>query len=413
MIILVVNCGSSSLKFELIDTESFRTLAGGLIDRIGQEGSLIKLRMGQDKISAPIQAGNHKEAISDVFQFLTGEGGVLKSPDEVHGIGHRVVHGGEKFQSATLITGEVLKGIQDCIGLAPLHNPANLMGIDACRALFPSTPQVAVFDTAFHHTIPSEAFTYAIPYDLYLKYGIRRYGFHGTSHKFVGLRLAQIMGKKIEEMKIISCHLGNGCSITAIRNGISIDTSMGMTPLEGLVMGTRSGDVDPAIITFLIEKENVSFAEIDFLLNRRSGLLGISGRSNDMRDLLEGAENNDRLSILALNVFCYRLKKYIGAYAAAMGGVDDIIFTAGIGENCPWVRKKVMENMDFLGVALDERLNESAAGETLISTPSSKVALWVIPTNEELMIATETKAILEEKASGKPLSQTAPEPAIR
>jgi acetate kinase len=397
MFILVVNCGSSSLKFELIDVESFEVPAGGIIERIGQEGALIKMRKDHEKISSPIHAANHREAVAEVLQYLTTNGGVLKSPDEVEGIGHRVVHGGEKFQRATLITDEVLKGIHDCIGLAPLHNPANLMGIDACRALFPSTPQVAVFDTAFHHTIPPDAFVYAIPYDFYLKYGIRRYGFHGTSHKFVSRRLAQLKGKNLEDLRIISCHLGNGCSITAIKKGHSVDTSMGMTPLEGLVMGTRSGDLDPAIIPFLVEKENVSFAEIDFLLNRRSGLLGISGRSNDMRDLMERAANGDRLSILALDVFCYRLKKYIGGYAAAMGGVDDIIFTAGIGENCSLVRKKTLEDLEFLGIALDEKLNESASGETLISTPSSRVGLWVIPTNEELMIATETKMVLEER----------------
>lgn len=397
MFILVVNCGSSSLKFELIDVESFEVPAGGIIERIGQEGALIKMRKDHEKISSPIHAANHREAVAEVLQYLTTNGGVLKSPDEVEGIGHRVVHGGEKFQRATLITDEVLKGIHDCIGLAPLHNPANLMGIDACRALFPSTPQVAVFDTAFHHTIPPDAFVYAIPYDFYLKYGIRRYGFHGTSHKFVSRRLAQLKGKNLEDLRIISCHLGNGCSITAIKKGHSVDTSMGMTPLEGLVMGTRSGDLDPAIIPFLVEKENVSFAEIDFLLNRRSGLLGISGRSNDMRDLMERASNGDRLSILALDVFCYRLKKYIGGYAAAMGGVDDIIFTAGIGENCSLVRKKALEDLEFLGITLDEKLNESASGETLISTPSSRIGLWVIPTNEELMIATETKMVLEER----------------
>jgi len=393
--ILVINSGSSSLKFNLIDMDKKIVLGKGIIERIGQENAILNFQSDGKKKTYPIKANDHLEAAMEMLNILTeSEIGIIINKEEVSGVGHRIVHGGERFQKATLINEEVIQGIKEYIPLAPLHNLANLMGIDACRQILPNTRQVAVFDTSFHHTMPPYAYIYALPQDLCRKYGIRRYGFHGTSHKYVCMRLAELMGRKLEDIRVISCHLGNGASIAAIKNGVSVDTSMGMTPLEGLVMGTRSGDIDPAVPLFIMNRENMNTAEMDLLLNKRSGLLGISGRSNDMREILESADKGSHDSVLAVEVFCYRLKKCIGAYTAAMGGIDALIFTAGIGENSPRIRKMVLKDMDFLDIILSEDLNENASGESEISSRESRVKVWVIPTNEELMIANETVLVL-------------------
>ena len=392
----VINCGSSSLKFQLINSESEKVLAKGLCERIGIDGRLTYQPEGGDKAVSDKAMPTHTEAIQFVIDALTdAETGVVKSLDEIGAVGHRVVHGGEKFASSVVITDEVKAAIEECNDLAPLHNPANLIGINACEKLMPKTPMVAVFDTAFHQTMPEKAYMYGLPYEYYDKYKVRRYGFHGTSHSFVSKRAAELAGKPYDEMKTIVCHLGNGASICAVENGKSVDTSMGLTPLEGLVMGTRSGDIDPAILEFIAKKEGLDIAGLMNMLNKKSGVQGLSnGLSSDFRDLEEGANNGNKCAAIALSVFCYRVAKYVGSYAAAMNGVDMIAFTAGIGENSGTVRANVMEYLTYLGIGLDAEANGKRGEEIVISTPDSKVKVMVIPTNEELAIARETVALV-------------------
>mgnify|MGYP000177654766 CR=1 FL=1 len=396
MNILVINCGSSSLKFQLIDSETEKCIAKGLCERIGIEGSQITYTPdGGEKEQTVTPMPDHTEAIRLVLEALTNEKtGVVKSLDEIGAVGHRIVHGGEKFAASTIITDEVMKAIEECNDLAPLHNPANLIGINACKKLMPTTPMVAVFDTAFHQTMPEEAYMYGLPYEYYEKYKIRRYGFHGTSHSFVSKKAAEVMEKPYEELKTIVCHLGNGSSVTAVMNGQSVDTSMGMTPLEGLVMGTRSGDIDPAIMEFIAKKENLDIAGIMNVLNKKSGVEGVSGVSSDFRDLEAAAKAGNKRAELAIDVFAYRVAKYVGAYTAAMNGVDNIVFTAGIGENCALVRTKVCSYLGYLGITIDEEANGKRGEEIIISTPDSKVKVLVVPTNEELAIARETVALV-------------------
>ena len=396
MNILVINCGSSSLKFQLIDSETEKCIAKGICERIGIEGSQITYTpAGGEKEQTVTPMPDHTEAIRLVLEALTNEKtGVVKSLDEIGAVGHRIVHGGEKFAASTIITDEVMKAIEECNDLAPLHNPANLIGINACKKLMPATPMVAVFDTAFHQTMPEEAYMYGLPYEYYEKYKIRRYGFHGTSHSYVSRKAAEVLGKKYEDLKIIVCHLGNGASVSAVKNGKCVDTSMGLTPLEGLVMGTRSGDIDPAIMEFIAKKENLDIAGVMNVLNKKSGVQGISKLSSDFRDLEEGMEQGNELCAAAMEVFCYRVAKYIGAYVAALNGVDAIAFTAGIGENAPIVRTKVCEYLGYLGIALDEEQNNKRGEDLVISTPDSKVKVCIIPTNEELAIARETVALV-------------------
>ena len=396
MNILVINCGSSSLKYQLINSETEGVLAKGLCERIGIDGMLTYQPEGGEKEKSEIAMPTHTEAINAVLAALTNEkSGVIKSLSEVGAVGHRVVHGGEKFTSSCLINDESMKAIEECNDLAPLHNPANLIGIRACQKLMPGTPMVAVFDTAFHQTMPDVAYTYGIPYEYYEKYKVRRYGFHGTSHSYVSKRTAEIVGKPYDQMKIIVCHLGNGASISAVNCGKSVDTSMGLTPLEGLVMGTRSGDLDPAIIDFVGKKEGLSLDEMNEVLNKKSGMLGISGVSSDGRDLEAAAETGNKRAQLALDVFDYRVIKYIGAYAAAMNGVDAIAFTAGIGENNIKMRKDVCSSLTYLGVKLDEEKNNVRGEERIISADDSKVQVLLVPTNEELAIARETLALVK------------------
>ncbi len=393
MKILVINCGSSSLKFQLIDSESEKCLAKGLCERIGIAGSMITYApAGGEKEKTETPMPDHTEAIRLVLEALTGpETGVVKSLDEIGAVGHRVVHGGEKFAESVLIDEDVLRAVEECNDLAPLHNPANLIGINACRKLMPGTPMVAVFDTAFHQTMPEEAYMYGLPYEYYRKYKIRRYGFHGTSHSYVSRRAAEILGKNYEDLKIIVCHLGNGASVSAVKNGRCVDTSMGLTPLEGLIMGTRSGDIDPAIIEFIAHRENKSIDEIMAVLNKKSGVLGLSDNlSSDFRDLEAGYNGGDANAVRAMRTFSYRVAKYIGAYTAAMNGVDVICFTAGVGENGPLVRSFVCEYLGYLGVALDPEANRMRGTETVITTPESRTVVMSIPTNEELAIARET-----------------------
>ena len=396
MNILVINCGSSSLKYQLINSETEGVLAKGLCERIGIDGMLTYQPEGGEKEKSEIAMPTHTEAINAVLAALTNEkSGVIKSLSEVGAVGHRVVHGGEKFTSSCLINDESMKAIEECNDLAPLHNPANLIGIRACQELMPGVPMVAVFDTAFHQTMPDVAYTYGIPYEYYEKYKVRRYGFHGTSHSYVSKRTAEIVGKPYDQMKIIVCHLGNGASISAVNCGKSVDTRMGLTPLEGLVMGTRSGDLDPAIIDFVGKKEGLSLDEMNEVLNKKSGMLGISGVSSDGRDLEAAAETGNKRAQLALDVFDYRVIKYIGAYAAAMNGVDAIAFTAGIGENNIKMRKDVCSSLTYLGVKLDEEKNNVRGEERIISADDSKVQVLLVPTNEELAIARETLALVK------------------
>ena len=396
MNILVINCGSSSLKYQLINSETEGVLAKGLCERIGIDGMLTYQPEGGEKEKSEIAMPTHTEAINAVLAALTNEkSGVIKSLSEVGAVGHRVVHGGEKFTSSCLINDESMKAIEECNDLAPLHNPANLIGIRACQELMPGVPMVAVFDTAFHQTMPDVAYTYGIPYEYYEKYKVRRYGFHGTSHSYVSKRTAEIVGKPYDQMKIIVCHLGNGASISAVNCGKSVDTSMGLTPLEGLVMGTRSGDLDPAIIDFVGKKEGLSLDEMNEVLNKKSGMLGISGVSSDGRDLEAAAATGNKRAQLALDVFDYRVIKYIGAYAAAMNGVDAIAFTAGIGENNIKMRKDVCSSLTYLGVKLDEEKNNVRGEERIISADDSKVQVLLVPTNEELAIARETLALVK------------------
>ena len=404
MNVFVLNCGSSSLKFQIIETDADRIatdsdkqLAKGLIERIGSE-AIISFQVDDSpslKHAAPLR--DHKAALAHVIEWVTapdtkipGVGGL----EDIHAIGHRVVHGAERFTGSILIDKEVLIGLQECVDLAPLHNPANLKGIYAAMDLFgPHVPQVAVFDTAFHSTMPETAYLYGIPYQLYRRFKIRKYGFHGTSHRFIAFRYRKLTGKTREETNIITLHLGNGCSACAIKGGKSVDTSMGMTPLEGLMMGTRSGDVDPTVIEFLMHKEGTHVEEVFSTLNKRSGLLGVSGLTNDMRDLQsEVEEHQDRRAILAINMFCYRVKKYIGGYIAAMNGTDAICFAGGIGENAPEIRKGILSNLDWLGIKVDDEKNAQAVKgkEMLISADKSRVLVYVIPTNEELILARDT-----------------------
>jgi len=395
MNILVINCGSSSLKYQLIDMDNEKVLAKGLAERIGIEGSRIKHRTtGKDEVVIEKPMSNHKVVLKLVLNALVDPSyGAIKSMDEIGAVGHRVVHGGEKFAASVKIDAEVMEALNACADLAPLHNPPNIMGIEACKELMPNTPMVGVFDTAFHQTMPKENFIYPLPYELYEKYGIRKYGFHGTSHKYVSNRAAEILGKDIKDLKIITCHLGNGASVCAIKNGKAIDTSMGFTPLEGLAMGTRSGDIDPAIIPFVMGKEGLSINDVNDLLNKKSGVLGISGVSSDFRDIEEAMTNGNERAKLALNVFCNRVKKYIGAYAALMGGVDAVVFTAGIGENSIEIREMICEGLESLNLEIDKEKNHVRGKEAIISKDNSKVKVLVVPTNEELMIARDTKEL--------------------
>ncbi len=398
MNILVINCGSSSLKFQLINSESEEVIAKGLCERIGIEGScLVYTPQGGEKQKTESPMADHTAAIKMVLDALTDEKtGVVKDLAEIGAVGHRIVHGGENFSQATIIDDEVIKAIEDCNDLAPLHNPANLIGIQACRALMPNTPMVCVFDTAFHQTMPEKAYLYGIPYEYYEKYKIRRYGFHGTSHSYVSKRAAQVLGAKYEDLKLIVCHLGNGASVSAVKNGECVDTSMGLTPLEGLIMGTRSGDLDPAIIEFLCHKENKSVDEVLNILNKKSGVLGMSKNlSSDFRDLEDAYLAGDENAVRTMDAFCYRVAKYIGAYTAAMNGVDAICFTAGLGENSPFVRDKVCEYLGYLGVELDEEQNHKRGEDLIITTPRSRTKVLAIPTNEELAIARETAALVK------------------
>ncbi len=395
MKILVINCGSSSLKYQLIDSDTEELLAKGICERIMLDGKLTHQIPGKDKVVIEADMPNHSTAVKLVLDMLLDKGhGAISSLDEIKAIGHRVVHGGEKFSSSALIDDSVLAAIEECNDLAPLHNPANLIGIRACSEVMPDVIQVAVFDTAFHQTMPECAYIYGLPYSYYENYKVRRYGFHGTSHSFVSKRTAELLDKPIEETKIVVCHLGSGSSICAVKGGKSIDTTMGLTPLEGITMGTRSGLIDPAIIQFIANKEDKTIDEIMDILNKESGVMGISGLSSDFRDLYKGiADGNDRCKI-AVDVFCYQAAKFIGGYAAAMNGIDAIVFTAGVGENNPDVRKRISESLSFLGIAIDDKANDAYGKEVKISTEDSKVSVYVVPTNEELAIARETLAFV-------------------
>lgn len=395
MKVLVVNCGSSSIKYQLFNMTDETVLAKGLVERIGLDGSVLTHQpAGKDKVVIQDDIPNHSVGIKLVLNALTDrQHGVIASMKEIVAIGHRVVHAGEKFADSVLITPDVMTALEECIDMAPLHNPPNILGINACSELMPGVPQVGVFDTAFHQTMPKHAFLYGLPYEAYEKYGLRRYGFHGTSHKYVSQRAAEIMDKHLTNLRIITCHLGNGASIAAIKNGRSIDTSMGFTPLEGLVMGTRCGEIDPAIIPYLMKKEGMTPDQIDSYLNKKSGVLGISGVSSDFRDIEGAANTGNERAQLALEIFTYRVKKYIGSYAAAMGGVDAIVFTAGLGENSPSMRDKICNGLEFLGTRIDPVKNNTRGKAQEISVDGARVKIFVIPTNEELVIARDTKVI--------------------
>ncbi len=395
MNVLVINCGSSSLKFQLINSDTEAVLAKGLCERIGIDGRLTYQPAGGEKTTEDLAMPTHTEAIQFVIDALTdSKRGVVGSLKEIGAVGHRVVHGGEKFASSTVINQEVLEAIEECNDLAPLHNPANLIGIRACQKLMPEVPMVGVFDTAFHQTMPEKAYMYGLPYEYYDKYKVRRYGFHGTSHSFVSKRTAEFLGRAYDDTKTIVCHLGNGASICAVNNGKSVDTSMGLTPLEGLVMGTRSGDIDPAILEFIAKKEDLDIAGLMKMLNKESGVYGLSGISSDFRDLAAGAQAGNKQAEIAIEVFAYRVAKYVGSYVAAMNGVDAITFTAGIGENDSSIREKVCSYLGYLGIAIDAEANSKRGEEIVISTADSKVKVLVIPTNEELAIARETVALV-------------------
>lgn len=397
MLILVVNAGSSSLKYQLIDMDNKNVVAKGLCDRIGIPGSLIKHSTSDGRcLNKEIEMKTHQDAIEALIKVLThAEVGVIKSLDEISAVGHRVVHGGEKFFKSVIIDDDVLNTIEDCCELAPLHNPPNIIGIKACKNILKDVPQIAVFDTAFHQTMPKKAYVYAIPFKYYQKYKIRKYGFHGTSHKYVSERAACIMGRPYDQLKIVTCHLGNGSSIAAVNCGKVVDTSMGFTPLDGLAMGTRCGTIDPAIVTFLMNKENLSTEEIDSILNKKSGVLGVSGVSSDFRDLDAAVLKGNERAAVALELFSYQVKKFIGSYAAAMGGIDAVVFTAGIGENTAHIRKSACEGLEFMGISIDDEKNKTRGIEAEISSETSKVKVLVIPTNEELAIARETKNLID------------------
>ena len=398
MNVLVINCGSSSLKYQLINSDSEEVLAKGLCERIGIDGRLVYQKEGLDKEITEAPMPTHKEAIQMVLDALVNpKTGAVKSLAQIDAVGHRVVHGGEKFSDSVVITEEVIAQVEECNDLAPLHNPANIIGIRACQALMPNVPMVGVFDTAFHQTMPEKAYLYGLPYEYYEKYKVRRYGFHGTSHSFVSKEAASYLGMDLNNSKIIVAHLGNGASVSAVLNGKCVDTSMGLTPLEGLVMGTRSGDIDPAIMEFIAKKENLDIEGVMEVLNKKSGVFGISGGlSSDFRDLTDAMNAGDKKAKIAMDVFSYRVAKYIGSYAAAMNGVDDIVFTAGIGENDDYVREEVCKYLGYLGVDFDSEVNKGLRGkEAELTKEGSKVKVFVIPTNEELAIARETLALVK------------------
>ncbi len=398
MKILVINCGSSSLKYQLIDMNTEIAIAKGLVERIGMEGSNLEQKMegSSEKYKVEKDLKDHKEAISLVLETLCNEKfGIIKDLKEINAIGHRVVHGGEKYSNSVIVTDEVIKNIEECSKLAPLHNPANIIGIKACQELMGDTPMVVVFDTAFHQTMPEKAYMYGLPYEMYEKHAIRKYGFHGTSHFYVANECAKQMGKKIEDLKIITCHLGNGASVSAIDRGKSVDTSMGFTPLQGLMMGTRCGDIDPAVVTYLISELGMSANEVNEMMNKKSGFLGVSGKSSDSRDIEELEEKGDKRATLTLDMYYYRIKSYIGAYMAVMNGVDAIVFTAGIGENSSLTRAGACAGMENLGIKIDENKNNVRGKITEISADDSKVKVYLIPTNEELVIARDTQALLK------------------
>ena len=398
MKILVINCGSSSLKYQVLDMTNEELLCKGLVERIGMEGSVIgHEKTGEDKIKTEVPMKDHKDAIEQVLKAIQGEHGVVKSMDEIGAVGHRVVHAGEKYNGSVMITQGVIDALQECVSLAPLHNPANLLGIAACQALMPNTPMVGVFDTAFHQTMPPEAYIYAIPYEYYEKYGVRRYGFHGTSHRFVTAEAAKMLGKKPEDLKIITCHLGNGASCAAVKNGKVVDTSMGFTPLAGLAMGTRCGDIDPAIVEFIASAEGKTAQEVNTILNKKSGVEGISGVSSDFRDIEAAAAEGNKRAQLALDVFVQRVKATIGSYYAEMNGADVIVFTAGVGENDAQTRMAICSDMEALGIKMDAEKNNVRGKNTEISAADSKVKVLLIPTNEELMIARDTLRLVTGK----------------
>ena len=394
---LVINCGSSSLKYQLIDMNTENSLVQGLVERIGIEGSILTQKVeGKDKYVIEENMPSHKDAIKLVLEALINkEHGVIKSMEEISAVGHRVVHGGEKYSHSVVIDEEVIESIRDCISLAPLHNPPNIIGIEACKELMPNTPMVAVFDTAFHQTMPKEAYICPLPYELYENYGIRKYGFHGTSHMYVSQKVAKVMGKDIKDLKIITCHLGNGCSLAAVKGGKSIDTSMGFTPLAGVMMGTRAGSIDPSVISFLVEEQGYTMSDIDELLNKKTGILGISGVSSDFRDVLSESEKGNERAKLALDIFHYKVRAQIAAYAGIMGGVDVIVFTAGIGENSIVTRKESLRGLEFLGFRIDDEKNDVRGKIQEISTEDSKIKVYLIPTNEELMIARDTVKLVK------------------
>jgi acetate kinase len=398
MKVLVLNCGSSSLKYQLIDMSNEEVLCIGLVERIGIDGSILKQEKDgvEGKLVVEQPMNNHQDAIKLVLEAVvdTKFGGV-KEISEVEAVGHRVVHGGEKFAGSVLITDEVMGALQECVELAPLHNPANIMGIEACEAILPGVKMVGVFDTAFHQTMPKESYLYGLPHELYTKYGVRRYGFHGTSHRYVSERAAAMLGKNIEDTKIITCHLGNGASIAAIDGGKCVDTSMGFTPLEGLIMGTRCGDIDAAILPFLMEKEGLDAKGLSDLMNKKSGVYGMTGISSDFRDIEDGAKSGNELAQVALKAYVQKVKKYIGSYAAEMNGVDAVVFTAGVGENGIGMRADIASNMEFLGMKLDAEANNVRGKERVISTEDSNVKILLIPTNEELVIARDTLALVK------------------
>jgi acetate kinase len=392
MNVLVINCGSSSLKYQLMNMNDESVLAKGLVERIGIEGSQLKHEVPEkEKAVIKVPMKDHKEALQHVLDALVDEKiGAIKNLSEIQAVGHRVVHAGEYYSASVLIDAEVMKRLEECIQIAPLHNPPNIIGIEALQELIPGIPNVAVFDTAFHQTMPPKSYIYPLPYEMYEKHRIRRYGFHGTSHRYVSQRAAEMLGKDIKDLKLITCHLGNGASVAAIDGGKSIATSMGFTPLEGLVMGTRCGDIDPAIVTFIMEKENLSMSQMNDMLNKQSGVFGISGVSSDFRDIEDAAAAGNERATLALEVFDDRVKQYIAAYAAAMDGVDAIIFTAGLGENSAMNRKNICANMEWMGVEVSDELNNVRGKDAVISSANSKVKVLVVPTNEELMIARDT-----------------------
>ena len=395
MKILVLNSGSSSLKYQLIDMTTEKLLAKGYYERIGLDGAFLTHKVGDDKYVIEHPAKNHEEAIKVMLeQLLNDKYGVVKNLNEISAVGHRVVHGGEKFSGSVLITDEVIKVMKDCIELAPLHNPAGITGIEACQKLMPNVKMVGVFDTAFHQTLPEKAYIYAIPYEYYERYAIRKYGFHGTSHKFISRRVAELLNKNVEDLKIVTCHLGQGASLCAVKNGKSVDTTMGLTPLAGVPMGTRSGDIDPSIPGFIMKKENLSIEEMDTILNKKSGVLGISGVSSDFRDVEKAAAEGNKRAQLALESFAYSVAQNIAKYAVSMNGIDVIVFAGGIGENGPETRKKVCNYLEFLGVKLDDIKNDVKGEEREISTNDSKIKVFIVPTNEELMIARETKELI-------------------